>query len=224
MTRTICILTLLATLSGGLVLSLWAQSSRQGSGGRTRAGASEDEPRRSRGRRRGPSRISPELEEEILAVLKEKRPRVYEQLNRLRERNSRRYRWVLSEHARWYRRYQNLPEPVQKAMLAQYDQRMRIYRLRKSLDNANLSESRIETLRKELREAVGMHFDASQVIRKHTLSQLQQRLERFREEIESRDEKRDEVIERELAQILANPAPVIRPLQTPPDPTAGSSR
>jgi hypothetical protein len=224
MRSTICILTLLATLSGGLVLSLWAQSSRQGSGRRTVAEASEDGPRRSRGRRRGRGQISPELEQEVLALLKQKRPEVYEQLMRLRERNSRRYGWVLSEHARWYRRYENLPEPVQKAMLAQYEQRMRIYRLRKALDNDNVSSTRQENLRDELREAVGMHFDATQVIRKHTLSQLQKRLERFRDEIESRDKKRQEVIERELAQILANPAPRIRPLQNPPDPTAGPSR
>jgi hypothetical protein len=149
-------------------------------------------------------RVSDEMEKQVLALLKKKKPGLHAQLMRIKEESPRRYYWIILEQSRWQKRYENMPARVQQAMLTQYDQRLRILRLRRLVAQVRRSkdQEQLEELEARLRESVTEHFDASQIIRKHTLAVLRKRIESIEEEIRSRDAQREKLIQKEVESIV----------------------
>ena len=197
MTRTTWTMALaIAALGAGVVL--WAQEA---------AAPPRERPHPARDEDDGPRfRLTEEQETEVLEHLRKTQPEEYKKILELKESQSRRYRWVIMERYRWYQRYKSMPQDVQKALVQQYEGRVKIARLRAALaDRPDPEKTR--QLQEEIRQQVTQLFDANQTIRKHYLKELEQRLERFKKEIEQRDARRAELIQEEVAQILADPQP-----------------
>lgn len=65
---------------------------------------------------------------------------------------------------------------------------------------------RLEAIRSELDSIVGKHFDVRQKLRERDLSQLEQRLEFLRKQVQQRRERRAEIIKEHLSQLFGGPA------------------
>ncbi|MFP4355980.1 MAG: hypothetical protein ACLFUJ_12725 [Phycisphaerae bacterium] len=190
---------LLAVLLAGAVLTVWAQQRPEAPARPERHKPSE------RSERSRPGwQLSQEKIDELLEHIKSTRPDEYKQLMQLKQTQPRRFRWVLMEKYRWYRRYQSMPEVVQKALLAQYEARVGIARIRKALADEPTAQQ-LETLTKQLKAQVAALFDANQTIRAHYLEQLEQKLQRFRQEVKEREQNRDSLIDEQVQRILEDP-------------------
>jgi len=151
--------------------------------------------------------LSKAQEQELLGVLKEKRPEHHKRLMQLRESNRRRYRWMLQMMWRWYQRWKHLPEEIQAATITEIDSKIQVWRLTRELREADSKDDREELLVK-LREAVARQFDAEQKIRTHRLAQLEKQLQRARLELRERSEKRSQIID-DLVKRLLRPPPAL---------------
>jgi hypothetical protein len=190
-------LILLAFLLTAGSLTLWAQQGQEPDARRP-----DQSDRRSRFRRR--FELTDEQQAELLEQIKAHRPEEYEQLMKMKESQPRRYRWILAERWRWYQRYKSMPAPVQKALLTQYEARVRIARIRKALAD-DPSDQQRRALAAKLKTQVAALFDANQTIRTHFLKKLEEKLERFRNELADRSEKRDKLIAEHVQKILDDP-------------------
>ncbi len=190
-------LILLAVLLTAGSLTLWAQQAEEPEPRRP-----NESDRRSRFRRR--FELTDSQQAELLEQIKAHRPEEYEQLMKMKESQPRRYRWILAERWRWYQRYKSMPASVQKALLTQYEARVRIARIRKALVD-DPSDQQRQTLAAELKTQVAALFDANQTIRTHFLKKLEEKLERFRKELDDRAEQRDKLVSEHVQKILDDP-------------------
>ena len=153
--------------------------------------------------------LSKAQEQELLGVLKEKRPEHHKRLMKLRESSRMRYRWMLQMMWRWYQRWKHLPEEIQAAAITEMDSKVQVWRLARELRKEISKDERKELLFK-LREAVARQFDAEQKVRTHRLAQLEKQLQRARLELRERSEKRSQTID-DLVKRLLKPPPALKP-------------
>ncbi|GAG12560.1 unnamed protein product [marine sediment metagenome] len=174
--------------------------------------ASAQPPKSSGGRDRPPrtarmaSELTKEQEAELLKALKEKLPGRYEALIKLREEKPRAYRWALRGTWRWYQRWKNLPEEVQKAAIVEQAERMQIVRILKAIGEAKDPAEKAR-LKKDLTESVARQFDAEQKRHRHHLQELKEQIRRLEEELRRRIEDRDKMIQQRLERYLTEGPP-----------------
>ncbi|MBL7132841.1 MAG: hypothetical protein ISS78_01965 [Phycisphaerae bacterium] len=149
-------------------------------------------------RRRG---LSDAQEKELLAVLKDKRPELYERLIHQRQTDRLRYRWVLQMMWRWYERWKHLPEEIQDAAITEMDSKAQAWRLAREMRKAG-SEGEKEQLLAKLRGVVAKQFDAEQKVRAHRLAQLEKQLKRAREELQARAKRRTKIIDELVERLI----------------------
>lgn len=65
--------------------------------------------------------------------------------------------------------------------------------------------AKMESIRGQLQELVGEHFDVRQKLRERDLAQLEQRLEFLRTQVQQRRERREEIIAAHLEELLGGP-------------------
>jgi Spy/CpxP family protein refolding chaperone len=159
--------------------------------------------------------LTEQQEQELLRALKDKKPSAYERLMRLKDRDPRGYRRLLSGSWFWYQRWKGLPKEVQEAHVSLHGIRVRIWRTVRAFRETDDEKERAR-LRRQLRGLVSQRFDSEQVIRAHDIKSLEQRIERLKEALKGRLERREEVIEEEVSRLLS---PSRR--RPPPPPRAG---
>lgn len=145
--------------------------------------------------------LSDAQEKELLAVLKDKRPELYERLIHQRRTNRMRYRWVLQMMWRWYQRWKHLPEEIQDAAITVMDSKAQAWRLAREMRKA-ASEGEKGQLLAKLRGVVAKRFDAEQKVRAHRLAQLERQLKRAREELKARAKRRTKIIDELVERLI----------------------
>jgi len=162
-----------------------------------------DQPRRTT---RMAAELTKEQETELLNALKEKLPGRYEDLMKLREEKPKAYRWALRGTWRWYQRWKNLPEEVQKAAITEQTERMRIVRILHAIGKAKDPAEKAR-LRKDLTDSAARLFDAEQERHRHRLQELKDQIRRLEEELRQRTEDRDKMIEQRVERYLTKGLP-----------------
>ncbi len=198
--RILALATLVVSFTG---ISLLAQS--QGKEKEKDSSDKQAQPHKGQAKQRSPrNRVSEEKEQQVLKFLKNKKPALHKQLLQIKANSPRRYYWLILEQSRWLQRYETMPAEVRQAMLTQYDQRLRILQLRRAAAQARRQKDQpeLEKIEQQLEVSVAEHFDASQIIRKHTLEVLRKRIESIQEEIKSRDRRRKQLIQDEINNIV----------------------
>ncbi len=141
-------------------------------------------------------------EAELLKALDEESPDEARQLRKLKEENPRAYRWALSSAWKSYLGWKDLPGDVRKAHLTQARVRVEAIRVSRELLAAQ-DPAQKEKLRARLAELLGQEFDAEQKLREYRLGQLEEQLRRLRAELKDRADRRAQVIERMVGDLLA---------------------
>ena len=155
-----------------------------------------------RGPRSGrPARLTKEQEEKLLEVLAKYRPQFHKHLLELREENPRRYRWALSGMWRWYQRFQRMPEAERKAYLKVQESRIKALRLVRAIGEEK-DQQKVAKLKERLRQTVAERFEAEQVRFEARLVRLEKHVERLRENLKDRKQRRDEIIDEQVKQML----------------------
>jgi len=153
------------------------------------------------GRRR---RLTKEQQAELLKVLKERRPGRYRWIVRLRDRNERAYHRAMSRMWwRWYVRWRDKPAAVQEAMITHEEERLRQHMLTRAIQRAEPQEK--ERMIGELREAIRKAFEAWQVIKEHRLTELEREIQRIRADLKDRARRKEQIVSKQLEDLLANP-------------------
>jgi len=150
--------------------------------------------------------LTEEQEAELLKALKEKLPGRYEALMKLREEKNKGYRWALRGTWRWYERWKNLPEEVQKAAIVEQTERMQIVRILHVVGEAKGPAEKTR-LKKDLAQSVARLFDAEQERHRHHLQELKDQIRRLEDELRQRTEDRDKLIEQRVERYLAEGPP-----------------
>jgi len=192
-----------------------------------RDGPGDAEPPASSARANGPpgrpKRMRPlteEQEKELLAFLKEHRPDLHSRLTEMRDSTPRRYRWAIAPMWRWYLRYKRLPAKERDVELKQQDVRVKILRLLRAIRKEK-DAAKAEKLKKMLREAVTEQIEIEQKAFEIRLARLEEQVKRLREQLKSRDQRRDQIIEERYRRLLEGGA--LRPhLMKRPRPPAGA--
>jgi len=149
--------------------------------------------------------LTDEQVEEILAFVKEKMPRRYERLNKLRERHPalfrrmcRRLRFEIGQ----LRRLKKDDPEAYRAAIEKHRLRGRVADLADRARRAGSSEER-QRLAAELRDALGRLFEAERKARQAQVRELEERLHQLRKQLAERAEHRDRIIDRLLERLLA---------------------
>jgi len=148
--------------------------------------------------------LTKKQEDEILRLLKDKRPRYYERLVRIRTESPERYRVALRAMYGFLRRWRGLPEDVRNLAMEEKDARIRIVQLIRRIRAGDDAEEQAE-LKRQLREAVAEHLDAEQKLRERRLAHLEQEIKRLREELSRNRQRREELIAERVQRWLRRP-------------------
>lgn len=168
-------------------------------------------PKAGRGDGDGPAvAVSDPQEEELLAALKDKRPEEHRRLLRLKQENPRFYREALAAAWRAYLGWRNLPPDVQKAQQAVQQARLEAFRIGREFAAAK-DDAQKQRLRSRLLQVLGQEFDSDQVVREYRLGQLEEQIKRLRAELKDRADRRTQVIERTVSDLLAGGKPEFGP-------------
>ena len=176
--------------------------------------------RRSRPQRRA---LSDEQVAELRTSLKNKRPSMFERLEKTRQTQPDAYSRYLRFAWRGYQKWKDLPPEIQTETFRAQDAKVRIWRLVKEYHKATDAE-RTEELRGEIHQAMGRLHDAEQKLREHRLKQLTEQLGQLRRELAERNERRDEIIERRVQDRLKAKPPSKRADKSPVPPGPPPSR
>ncbi len=145
--------------------------------------------------------------DEALALLKKVRPALAQRLAQVRDESPQRVGWLI-EHRFPHLRYllelkENDPDMYE----------LRVDDVRLSYESQDLAEQyrqaqkdnnhrQVRELRSKLEKLVESHFEVRQKIRQLELKRLEQRIEDLREQIEKRDDDRDELVEQRLGELV----------------------
>ena len=164
-----------------------------------------------RARREGPPRLTDQQETEVLEVIRTRQPERYAELMQLKEDRPEAYRFAIANVWRAYSAIRQAPPQVQDAFFAERAAKARQGELIRQIREAQGDQERIGQLRQELREALVAEFDASQIIRQHRLSTLEDQVKRLQVELVRRNEQREKIIDDQLARMTRPAKPASRP-------------
>jgi hypothetical protein len=202
----------------GLVLSLAGGALvLHGQAGTSSASGAEDQARPDEsgpgfdgplgGRRLGRGRfgsLTEEQEQELLTAIRKHNPDRYSRLMEMKKYNPRRYRRALPMLWRWYQEIQRMPEDLRGAVAEDVRLRVRVARLRRAHAAATESETR-ERIERQLHEAIARRFEIEQKRFEYRLDRMAEHLKRLRSELESREKRREEIIEQRVETLLSDP-------------------
>ncbi len=148
--------------------------------------------------------LTEQQEAELMEMLQEKRPWLYERMSRMKQEDPEHYRRGLGRMWKWYHRYKEMPEEEKQKELAKQEERMKILRLAHKYHSTQDPKERAG-IEKELRKAVSKGFDSQMERRRQSLKKMEERLERLRSKLEEHEKNRNEVIEKRVKHILEKP-------------------
>jgi ATP-dependent Lon protease len=149
----------------------------------------------------GPT-VTEQQEADLLRALEEKRPEEAKVLKKLKEENLREYRFALAEAYRAWQFWKDMPADVQKAHEAQVRAKVEAWRVSRDYLAAT-DPAQKDKLHARLQELLGQEFDADQTIREYRLGQLEEQLKRLRNELKERADRRSQVIDQSLQELLS---------------------
>ena len=191
-------LTLSALLLAGAAAFLWAQPAGRDADPRPPKASSPGE-----GDVRPAAAVNEQQEAELLGALADKRPDEARRLRKLKEENPREYRFALVAAWKQYQTWKDLPPEVQKMFASQQQARLDAWRVSRDFFSAK-DPNQKERIRARLMEILGVEFDAEQGVREFRLGQLEDQLKRLRAELRDRADRRAQVIEQNLQDLLAS--------------------
>jgi len=166
--------------------------------------------------RRGGFRVTAEQEAELLAVLKEKRPDFHARLTRLSKEDKRSYRRALGGAWRWYQRWKRM-SPQEKAAVKEItNARLRVGRVIRAVREAKRPPTAEQ--RAELLDAITKALQAEQALQTIRIKKLEKEIQRLKEDLRDRAERRKEIIAERLERTLratTRPARPKRPKHRP---------
>jgi hypothetical protein len=154
-----------------------------------------------RGEGPGPG-LSEQQESEFLGMLEKTRPEEAVQLKKLKEENPVAYHAAMSAAWRVYQALKDMPPEIQEAHKTQLDSRVKAWRVSRDYLAAQAGPEK-DKLRARLTELLGAEFDAEQTIREYRLNQLEDQLKHLRAELKDRQDRRGQVIEQNLQELLS---------------------
>jgi len=173
----------------------------RGKGPGSRPGGGEGYGRGGMHRGHRPTPLTKDQEAELLKHLAQYQPELSKRMEDLRKRDERMYRHALSRMWGYYRKLQDLPEPLRKRIYAKEAARRKMYRLLNAFKDVATSEEKTK-LTAELREAVTVQFEAEQAEREYRLTQLAKQIESIRAELKDRQAQRDQIITKRVESLV----------------------
>ena len=149
--------------------------------------------------------VTDQQEADLLRALEEKRPEEARILRKLKDENPREYRFALVEAYRAWQLWKDMPLEMQK--LHETQARARVEAWRTSREYLAATDPAVkDKLHARLVELLGQEFDADQAVREYRLGQLEEQLKRLRGELKDRADRRSQVIDQGLQNLLAGKA------------------
>lgn len=150
-----------------------------------------------------PSRqpLTEEQEAELLEFIQEHLSQRYEDFVKLSETKPRHYQFVMARMWAWYEQWKVMSPEAQEASITEHDLRMEAFMVLRRWRETEDPDEKAQ-LKAELRDALGKHFDAEQRLREIQLAQLEERIERVRQELQQRAEDRDAIVTEHMERML----------------------
>ncbi len=142
-------------------------------------------------------------EAKLLAVLKEKLPAQYEMLMQLKDDRPRAYHHRIRRMYGWYKQWRNLPEDLQQASVVEKTERMKSFRLVRSIRTTEDVEQKA-LLKGQLSESIAKQFDAKQKRNAYRLEQLKKRIVALEEELKDRAKRRKEILAERVEAMISD--------------------
>ena len=175
-------------------------------GGRSRGAATRPS---SGGRRGGPGSrrfgkpLTKEQEQEVLDFLKKERPDFYKKAIEEREKDPKRYQRTIRSMWHFMSRVKNLPKDLRDAYHTSQRSFVEMWRLAKELKDTQ-DAARKKVLDEKLRSLAEEHFDASQIIREHRLTQLADEIKRLKADLQQRAKDRKAVVRETIERMMSS--------------------
>lgn len=154
--------------------------------------------------RNGP--ITETEERQIVEFVKAYMPQHYDRLIDLRDTNPRRYRITLRFLRPRVQKLQAMPEATRKAHLREVKLKVQIYKTTRAYRSADSDGEKLQ-IRQQLHDLLAEQFDIEQNIQAHRLKQLEEQLQRLKDELKHRNEHREKIITDRLEDILSGERP-----------------
>jgi len=161
-------------------------------------------------RRRYMSGPSEDEKRQMLSVLKEKLPDVYDRLTALEQDKPEEYQRLLKAIWSRYRQWKKMPRDVQTVAMQTVTARLNVYRLVHELAKAE-GGPRVEELKKHLRKAITEQVGAELAVRAHGITEFERRLKHMKDELAGRAAQRNKIIQERLERHLKAAARLWRP-------------
>jgi len=182
------------------------------------------------GRRGGPGYrrfskpLTKEQEQEVLDFLKKERPDFYKKAIEEREKDPRRFQRTIRSMWHFMSRVMELPEELRTAYRRAQRSYVDMWRLAKEIRETS-DTARKKTLETKIHSLAEEHFDASQIIREHRLTQLAEEIKRLKAELQQRVKDREALVQESVERMMTNaerfpgpgPGPEPRGHRRPPD-------
>jgi hypothetical protein len=155
--------------------------------------------------RRPPPRVSPERIGELMARMKTENADLYARLTEMRENNPVAFQRTMNRLDQYVRQLDALPDEMQEVYRRQHADNVRVAELVKQIGETPDPQTKA-ALTTELRTVVARQFDNGQKIKEHRLQTLAAQLEALKVELQQRAEKRDEIIDGRITDLLGGKA------------------
>jgi hypothetical protein len=155
-------------------------------------------------RRNGP--VTATEERQIVEFVKTYMSQHYDRLIDLRDTHPRRYRITLRFLRPRVQKLQAMPEATRKAHLREVKLKVQIYKTTRAYQSAD-SEGQKLQFRRQLHDLLAEQFDIEQKLQAHRLEQLEEQLQRLKDELKHRSEHREKIITDRLEDILSGERP-----------------
>ncbi len=154
-----------------------------------------------RGHRQRRAELNEEEIEEVLDFIQTHWPEYHSRLLDVRENNPRRFRMMIRAAAHRMEQFEGMSEEEREARIRLSKVKVEIYRLSAAYREAN-NETTQNALREEIRQSVAEAFDLDQKLREYGLARLEAQLRELRKELQSRTQRREEIIDERVNDIL----------------------
>ena len=164
---------------------------------------------RGQGREWKPRELTEEQKAELTTYLEDSFPDTLVDLNDLKESDADKAKRGEMMLFFAYKATQELPEDLQDVAFGNMLGKYEIMQLAKQYKAAEDDETK-EALKAELKELLDANFDGDQKLKEYHLDQMEARLEEARTKVADRAEKKDEVVDEQLEDILSGKHPRMR--------------
>jgi hypothetical protein len=155
--------------------------------------------------RRPPPKVSPERIRELMARMKTENADLYARLAEMRENSPGVFQRTMGRLDQYVRQLDALPAELQEVYRRQHADNVRVAELVKQIGETPDPQAKA-ALTTELRTVVARQFDNGQKIKEHRLQTLAAQLEALKVELQQRAEKRDEIIDGRITDLLGGKA------------------